>query len=154
MIQGRFPNPSGPGTVWAAPERDVAQAFPGYMSVALKTARDSLRTALAIPAMAEPVKTALEEAMDSVRGRPEAERLEDYARRLVEYLKLISDPATASSYDAAKAAGILNHPSEPLVAKWVLRVLLGAYFSGVRAARHPGEPTPPLPTVESLLGTG
>lgn len=122
-IQQRVPAPSGKGTIWTCPLRDIAHFMP-HAAV------------LALDYMASEVdKTRSKEAMDGYAGCVQA------------YIRLAADPdfkgykPKMGANEAWKVSGLASQ-SDALHAvfqKYLTMILFTMYFNGVREALHPGE---------------
>lgn len=106
-----------PGSLWAAPERDIAHSFPEYVRKALVLTQDELVKNKA------PEETILAHS--------------NYAKAMVSFIALtVGEGTPATVHEAAKQSGILE--VGPLVearfAKYFWRVVLSAYWKGARMA--------------------
>jgi len=118
MLQMHMQNPHGPGQVWASPERDIAHAFPSYVYTALRCVKREI------------------DAMPEERQEVMLENITRYVAGIREFMaSAITEDDQAA---LIKKCGIndVQADAKALVDKWLARVVLGAYYSGVRQACH------------------
>jgi hypothetical protein len=121
MIQQRVKDPTGTNdSLWASPMRDLAHNFPYLVRAALDAMDEDLK-----------------------KLSPEAEEQAGlYAQALAAYINQCPLPESPdSSVELMKKLKMTEFPEDTqrLFGKWMTRVLLGAYWVGIRNALHPGE---------------
>lgn len=115
---------------WLSPDRDLAIMWPTYLIKALQLAENDILSRQSSP------KVTPQEC-------PELSQLYCYARRVTDFDKRCVGPDSPKSvHTLALATQILDPElagAEALVGKYLLRVMQGAYFKGVRFATMKGE---------------
>ena len=135
-IQQRMPDPSGHGQVWSAPGRDIAHAFPGYVIRAMEILKTDLESKYM---MGNPARTTILRTAGV------------YSEQLVDFMTGCIGEKTLS--ELMTDTGLLDNEEtcgKQMLNKWLIRVILGAYFNGVRDANHPGEAPPQLDSLVTL----
>lgn len=120
-MQQRVKDPTGTNaTIWTSPMRDLAHSFPYLVRAALEAMDEDLKK---MPLEAE-------------------EQAGLYAKALAAYISQCPLPESPdSSIELMKKLKMTEFPEDTqrLFGKWMTRVLLGAYWVGVRNALHPDE---------------
>ena len=123
MMQQKVPSPSGKGTVWVCPIRDIAHMTPQVMAQALNL---------------------LASQCDAVHGQ---ERIDGYAAAVQRFIRLAADPSCKdyvikdTPQAAWKRAGMDQQPDalHRAYAECYMQLMFTCYFNGIREALHPGE---------------
>ena len=136
MLQQRVPDPTGSNArgVWTSPIRDIAHCMPNILRTAIEVTQQAV---------------AAEHGDDSDAMR----ELGDLAKALAAFVNNCTGPqAPATQAELVRASALLDVPvhTQQVFGKWLLRVMLGFYFSAVKEALHPGER--PL-GIDALLST-
>jgi hypothetical protein len=123
MIQQKLPDPSGKRPyLWTSPMRDLAHIFPLVVAYAADFTREQLKREGGDPERAQELEKHVQMWQAFVHGCVNPEN------------KHISDVYTAAAFESDSR----DYVSEQFN-KWMIRVLIGMYFKGVREATHSEE---------------
>lgn len=123
IIQGRMPNPTGSGEVWASPQRDLAFTIPMYLRRAISMTQKKLEgNEIGLAALGEVAKV------------------------LGKFVATCVGPESGNDIgEHAAKTGLLNLVTSAGPEYWAVcvaftQVMLSAYYRGIRDSTHPGEP--------------